>query len=725
LNAGYSNYEIVKNSNCEVPVQPGFQSLPEQSQVANYLRSNDGYISALGNIEQWPQSLQTAFNLVILAKSPRFVTWGKSFITLYNDSCVDFFGSEYSTALGKPLASLWVDIWQELQPAFEQALTGIPIYDLHLPVNVRKQYSEHSQDSRIQLTPIYESGEVAGIYCEFVAPAIGSDVSNLHRTKDALRKTEELLEEGMVAGRMVVWELDIKNQHIKYSDNAKDIIGFNTDDPAVAWASLHPDDVDEVRLAVNLAINERKPLHKLSRRIRPDNGQVLWVEMKGRVVLDSKGEPEFLRGMMIDLTDRINAENELKNANRHKDEFLAMLAHELRNPLAPISTSAQILKIPHLDEANIKHASNTIARQVKHMTDLIDDLMDVSRVTRGLVKLQADVVDLKIAIANAVEQARPIIEARYHTLVTALTQSSTFVRGDQTRLIQIISNLLNNAAKYTPEAGHISLTLEVDNSEINNFEMNSTGMNSSEINNSKINSSEINSSEINSSEINNAKVVITVTDNGIGIQPSLLPHIFDLFTQAERSPDRSQGGLGLGLTLVKSITELHGGHVQARSDGQGSGSTFSISLPLLLELNTQPTPTNLLANNTDAEPLVLMIVDDNLDAAASLATLMTAKGHQVITRHNAYSALEHAEKKSIDVFILDIGLPDIDGYDLVRRLKANPQTADALFIALTGYGQPQDRALSKAAGFDHHFVKPVNIDDLVNLLANKSAQKFA
>jgi PAS domain S-box-containing protein len=511
-----------------------------------------------------------------------------------------------------------------------------------------------------------------------------TDVSTLYSTQAALLRTEELLEEGLLIGRMVVWEWDIHNQAIHYSENAKDVLGYDSPDPAVGWASIHPDDVKELKIAVDLAIAERSSFQKLTRRTRPDTGQALWVEIKGRVALNAQGEPEFIRGMMIDITDRVNAENELKNSSRRKDEFLAMLAHELRNPLAPISTSAQILKIPNLDDENIKFASDTIARQVKHMSDLIDDLMDVSRVTRGLVKLQSEAVDLKLAVASAIEQARPIIDARYHTLTTTISDSPIFVRGDATRLIQVISNVLNNAAKYTPEAGKILLTLDV----------------------------------------NKAQAIVTISDNGIGILPSLLPHIFDLFTQAERTLDRSQGGLGLGLTLVKSITELHGGSVSAHSNGQGSGSTFSVSLPLLLELKNEPTGNDLVNATADNEPLVLMIVDDNLDAASSLAALMTVKGHTVITRHTAYSALEFPDKKSINIFILDIGLPDIDGYDLVRRLKANPQTADALFIALTGYGQPQDRAFSAAAGFDHHLLKPVNIDGILNLLAQyKPAKK--
>lgn len=911
---------------------PIFHASHNQSKVANYLRSNEGCITALGTTDQWPQTLQTTFGLVLTASSPRFIAWGEDLITFYNDSCATIFGSNDLTTLGKPLNHFWNGAWNELKPAFEQVLKGKVIESLDLPLQLHNEHSTDLHFSRVALSPIYESNQIAGIYGEFFEvipkksvvqhnppditqlmqlfehspgmvlflqgpdflfaganqafqknielpcveqfakdvkghswnpefkhllenvfttgetysgknlalafcheseprvvnlviqplnnsngscwglmveafditeqqktiiklheserriweladtipqlawmadetgavhwynkrwheytgttpeqlegwgwqavhhpdevhkvleawkfsvasgtpfemtfPMRGSDgnfrpffclavplknsagkivqwfgtntdVSTLYRTQDALRKTERLLEEGLITGRMVVWEWDIHNQLAHYSENAREIIGYNSSDPAVAWSTVHPDDVNGLRASVDIAIKQRSPLHQLTRRIRPDTGALLWVETRGHVVLDEHNEPKFMRGMMMDVTDRINAENELKNANRRKDEFLAMLAHELRNPLAPISTSAQILKIPNLDQENIKFASDTIARQVKHMSGLIDDLMDVSRVTRGLVKLQSDIVDLKVVVASALEQAQPLIDARYHTLVSAITDTPTFVRGDATRLIQVITNLLNNAAKYTPEAGNISLNLS----------------------------------------INKTEALVTITDNGIGILPSLLPHIFDLFTQAERSPDRSQGGLGLGLTLVKSIVELHGGHVHAQSNGHGTGSTFSIAIPLLLELKTENTFEDLTTPLAASEPLVLMIVDDNLDAAESLSALMKAKGHTVITRHNAYSALEFPDKKSIQIFILDIGLPDIDGYDLARRLKANPHTADALFIALTGYGQPQDRAFSAAAGFDHHLLKPVNINAILNLLAAyKAPQKIA
>jgi signal transduction histidine kinase len=344
-------------------------------------------------------------------------------------------------------------------------------------------------------------------------------------------------------------------------------------------------------------------------------------------------------------------QEEAEARNRQQNEFLAMLAHELRNPLAPISAAAQLLKLPGVDARRIEHSSDVISRQVKHMTELVDDLLDVSRVTRGLVTLTRKNLDLKRVVASAVEQARPSIEARRHALSLSLGGDSACVNGDQTRLVQVIVNLLTNAAKYTPQGGQIEIKLGVEG----------------------------------------ADVRLCVSDNGSGIEPKLLPHIFDLFTQGERTPDRAQGGLGLGLALVKSMVGLHGGRVEALSDGPGKGSTFVLYLPMVGDTPAHVHPERRQAVTEVAFlPMRIMIVDDNVDAAESLAALLRFDGHDVTVMEDAYSTIERAVEVRPDVFILDIGLPDMDGYQLVRSLRAQGATAAARFIALTGYGQAHD-----------------------------------
>ncbi|KFC73731.1 Sensor hybrid histidine kinase [Massilia sp. LC238] len=371
------------------------------------------------------------------------------------------------------------------------------------------------------------------------------------------------------------------------------------------------------------------------------------------------------------------ARAEAERHSKMKDEFLAMLAHELRNPLAPITNAAQLLRMPSVDENLRLKASSIISRQVRHMTELVDDLLDVSRVTRGLVKLETETLELSGVLRAAVEQARPHIEERKHALTVEAPMRQVVVAGDRTRLVQVLVNLLNNAAKYTPQGGKIILRLEAGPEQAR----------------------------------------MTVIDNGAGMDAKLLPHVFDLFTQAERTPDRSQGGLGIGLALVKTIVQMHGGQVEAHSDGPNLGSSVSVLLPLAQETDAcvAPAPLHGATAARPVAPCTLTIVDDNVDAAHSLAVLLREQGHTVHVFEGALRTLASADIADTHAFILDIGLPDMTGYELARRLRREHPTAS--FIALTGYGQARDRDLSKQAGFEHHLVKPVEFRALADILA--------
>ncbi len=375
---------------------------------------------------------------------------------------------------------------------------------------------------------------------------------------------------------------------------------------------------------------------------------------------------------------RSQAERELRAADQRKDEFLAMLAHELRNPLAPISTGAHLLKLLHSDNAQITQTCAIIARQVEHMTSLVDDLLDVSRVTRGLVSLSTQVLDLRQVVDDAAEQIRPLIAARRHQVVLDLPDSPASVKGDHKRLVQVVANLLGNATKYTPEGGHIRLQLRSDAE---------------------------------------GDFVLVVQDDGIGMEPALVERVFELFTQAERTPDRSQGGLGLGLALARSLVELHGGSVSAASPGLGKGSTFTVRLPRFTQAAESPLDAAVREAALVSSPLRVLVVDDNLDAAHTLNLYLAAAGHRVEIAYNGSDALKLAEVFAPQVCLLDIGLPDMDGNELARRLRRLPQTARATLIAATGYGRQQDRDAAASAGFDHYMVKPVNTVQLSELLA--------
>jgi signal transduction histidine kinase/CheY-like chemotaxis protein len=397
-------------------------------------------------------------------------------------------------------------------------------------------------------------------------------------------------------------------------------------------------------------------------------------------VIESDGTVSAVFVEGYDVTQRKLAGDALRESDRRKDEFLAMLAHELRNPLAPISAASELMGQVQLDEAALKRTSAVIARQVRHMTGLIDDLLDVSRVTRGLVVLNKSTQELKGIVSSAIEQARPAIEARHHALAVHLAPEPAHVFGDHKRLVQILVNLLNNAAKFTPDNGKIDLAMKVSE----------------------------------------RKITLDVTDNGIGIAPELQPHVFDLFAQAERSPDRSQGGLGLGLALVKSLVELHGGTVACQSAGVGSGSRFSVSLPRCSEGDATCN------RRQDQSPvhkagsaLRIMIVDDNVDAAQMLAMYLAAVGHQTVVEHDSREVLARVRTEAPDVFLLDIGMPEIDGNTLARQIRSWPETARAVLVAITGYGQEHDRAAAFSAGFDHHLVKPVDMERLTAILSSR------
>jgi signal transduction histidine kinase len=386
----------------------------------------------------------------------------------------------------------------------------------------------------------------------------------------------------------------------------------------------------------------------------------------------------------IDITPHVVARKEIERLNqdliaaaRAKDEFLAMLGHELRNPLAPISAAAELLRLAPLDDARVRTTSEIIVRQVQHMTHLINDLLDVSRVTRGLVELDCMPVDTRNIVSEAIEQVMPLIRSHRHHLLLHLPPDVALVVGDKKRLVQVVANLLNNAAKYTADSGVIQLKIEVEP----------------------------------------ARVLVEVQDNGNGIAPELVPRVFDLFTQAERTSDRSSGGLGLGLPLVRSMVELHGGTVTCVSEGLGRGSRFTVCLPRLLEqvpdANQAPERAE---PRHEARALRILVVDDNVDAAAMLSMLLQAAGHEVLVEHAPHQALERAIKDRPRICLLDIGLPGMSGTELARRLRADPATAGSVLVAVTGYGQEDDRKHALAAGFDHHLVKPIDTRKLMAIL---------
>ena len=382
--------------------------------------------------------------------------------------------------------------------------------------------------------------------------------------------------------------------------------------------------------------------------------------------------------VVTDIDDRKRMEEALKDADERKDQFLAMLAHELRNPLAPISNAVQIMQLEGPNGRNFRWSTEVIEDQIKHMTRMVDDLLDVSRITRGKVDLKKETIALAEVVELAVEASRPLIEDYHHQLTIALPPEPVLVEVDPARLAQVLSNLLNNAAKYTDEGGQISLTADRLGEDI----------------------------------------IIRVRDTGIGIAPDLLPRIFDLFTQADRTLSRSRGGLGIGLTLVRSLIELHDGRVTAQSKGLGQGSEFVVRLPMAAGSGAGS------HQSSDADPPSnaqlprrrILVVDDKRSIAQSLEVLLRNLGQEVYTAYDGLAALEMARQHRPDFVLLDIGLPIMDGYEVARRCREEPSLQGVTLVAMTGYGQDSDRQRSQEAGFDAHLVKPVSLQDLMRLL---------
>ncbi len=407
------------------------------------------------------------------------------------------------------------------------------------------------------------------------------------------------------------------------------------------------------------------------------DGHEIPIDDRAAPIHDGRGRLAGVVLVFRDITERRAGERALRDNDRRKDEFLAMLAHELRNPLAPIRNAAHTLGLLGNPDDRVQWVSGVIERQVELMTRLVDDLLDVSRITSGKIALRREPVAIGAVIAQAVETARPAAESRKETLEVAVAADVGWVDGDRARLVQAVGNLLDNAIKYTEEGGHIRLSARAEADE----------------------------------------VAIAVRDTGVGIPADLLPHVFDLFTQADRSLERRQGGLGIGLTLVRRLVEMHGGRVEAASEGPGRGSEFAIRLPRLAL--DAPVPAPAPAPDRPSGPARrVLVVDDQPDSTDSLALLLRLRGHEVRTASDGSSALEEFVRYRPEVVFLDLGLPGLSGYDVARRLRAMPEARDVRLVALTGYGTEADRERTRAVGFDVHLAKPVDPHAVESLLAS-------
>jgi two-component system CheB/CheR fusion protein len=476
---------------------------------------------------------------------------------------------------------------------------------------------------------------------------------------------------------------DVSGRALFVNEACSDFTGRDRDELiGEGWLQfIHPEERQRYVADFAGALRGRARFETDLRLLRHD-GVYRWMRSISVPHFDPDGGYSGYVALTLDVHDRKQAEYELLAADRRKDEYLAMLAHELRNPLAPIRNAAALLSRTPNADSKATWATGIIGRQTEVLAKLLDDLLDVARIARGKISLTTVPVDMVVVVDRAVEISRPLIDGRRHRLSIDLPEPLTVV-GDLLRLTQVLSNLINNAAKYTDEGGEIRIEARRHDRE----------------------------------------AVIRVSDNGAGIAPDMLPYVFDLFAQADMTLDRSKGGLGLGLTLVRQLVRLHGGSVEAHSDGLGHGSAFVVRLPLMDGAPTPPSQDDgVAATAPAAQGRRILVVDDNVDAAQSLAMVLETFGHDVRVVNDAREVVAAADRFRPEVAILDIGLPHIDGYQLARNLRGRAGTSKALLIALTGYGQPEDVERARLAGFDHHLVKPVSPDAVNSIVSGPASE---
>jgi PAS domain S-box-containing protein len=564
-----------------------------------------------------------------------------------------------------------------------------------IPIAVITSVGEMSSERRLRLTAWTARGNVTLIERPFRTSTLISTIEVALRSRrrqylvrDLLRQNverKEDLEFILTAGGLGSWQLDLRDELFTCSPLCKEHYGLAPEAPFShldMLALIHPEDRVKMTTLVAQTIRGESDYNAEYRIITP-RGELRWLQVSGRLAADGGGLPRHLAGVTQNITARKRAEEALtqqtralKEADQRKDEFLAMLAHELRNPLASVGNAAALIKSSDLPEDRT-WAAGVIERQTSQLARLIEDLLDVSRINTGKIRLRRETLDVATVLDRAIESVRPLLKDRKHLLSCEYGRGELWIDADPTRIEQIILNLLTNAAKYTPAGGHITLRAVAKNGEI----------------------------------------TVAVRDTGIGIDPERLPQMFELFAQGERSIARSEGGLGIGLTIVRKLAEMHGGRVDAFSSGADQGSTFTLRLPAVGTPPGRPLPDAIPPSRIAGDTgLRILVVDDNVDSATVLCRLLQRKGHTTRVAHEGPAALQLAIAEKPEVLILDIGLPGMDGYEIAMRLRTDPAFAELLIIAVSGYGREDDLERSRAAGFDHHLVKPVDFREVETII---------
>lgn len=701
---------------------------PGDSELARMIRTKDWSNTALGPIDTWSDTLRTVVSSVLDNRFEMILLWGPQLLQIYNDAYAHLMRDKHPTYLGRPTQECWPEVWHFNAPIYERVMTrGDSVYLEDQPYRLQLDGGERELSLSISYSPVRgPRGDILGVMVTLTdvtrrveaEQALARDLKSMTQLNDLVARLvhaqdlDSALHEVLDAAISL---MDADKGHIQLFDTNHRTLRIAAQRGFDEGFLRHFAEVDgDHESACGRALRQGKrivipdlnsePGASALRQVADKAG---YLAVQSTPLLGQNGSPmgmlsthwrqptqpseQALR--MLDLYARQGAQfiersriehrlrhtaDELRQASRAKDEFIAMLGHELRNPLAPIQIALHLMEMR--GDTGSQRERAIIGRQVHHMTRLIDDLLDVARIIRGHVTLQPVPTELWSVVSKAVETASPLIEQRRHALSLEVPPTGLKVMADPVRLAQVIANLLINAARYTPQQGQIRVKAAMGDE---------------------------------------GELVLSVIDSGIGISRHDLQRVFDLFTQGRQGLDRSQGGLGLGLTIARTMATMHGGTLTAHSDGPDQGSRFDLTLPLLAAEDEDNAGCGM---GQHGAPLgrgqTALVVDDNEDAANMLCELLRSWGYTVLVAHDGPSGLKLLSEQHVDVGLLDIGLPVMDGYELAKAIHALPGQADTSLIALTGYGQEQDRQRAKDSGFREHLVKPVDIERLSRLLAS-------